>query len=54
MFSFFGDLISPRSPSLRLWRYFGFSRFRRHILAPPPFAGDIAVDFVDIFPVPYV
>ena len=23
-------------PSLRLWRYFGFSFFRRHVFAPPP------------------
>ena len=27
-FLFFGGLISPRPPSLRLWRYFGFPLFR--------------------------
>ena len=33
-FLFFGGL--PRPPSLRFWRYFCFSLFHRHILAPPP------------------
>ena len=36
-----------------MWRYFGFPLFRRHILAPPPFSGDMAVILLDIFPVPY-
>ena len=49
VFSLFGDTISPRPRSLRLWRYFGFSRFRRNILAPPPLAGNISVVFFDIF-----
>ena len=50
---FFSDIISPRPPSLMLWHYFGFSCFRRHILAPPPLAGDMARVFVDVFYVPY-
>ena len=48
---FFGDIISPCSPSLRLWRYFGFPRFRRHILAPLPLADDMTVVFVYVLPV---
>ena len=35
-FIFFGGTILPRPPSLRLWRYFGFQRFRRQVLAPSP------------------
>ena len=27
--------------------------FRRHILAPPPLSGDMAVFFFNVFPVPY-
>ena len=50
---FFGDLVSPRPPSLRWWRYFGFSRFRLHILAPHPLGDEVAVVFVDVLPVPY-
>ena len=38
IFLLFGGIISPRPRSLRWWRYFGFSRFRRHAFAPhPPF-----------------
>ena len=46
---FFGGITSPRPPSLRLWRYFGLPLFRRHILAPPPLSGDMAVVFLDVF-----
>ena len=42
------------TPSLRLWRYFGFSLFRRQILAPRPLSGDGTSVFLDVFPVPYV
>ena len=33
---FGGGIIQPRPPSLRWWRYFGFSLFRRHVFAPLP------------------
>ena len=45
---FFGGITSPRPPSLRLWRYFGLPLFRRHILAPPPLSGDMAVNFFSV------
>ena len=50
IFLLFGGIISPRPPSLRWWRYFGFSLFRRHVFAPSPrFSGDMAVISVDVF-----
>ena len=50
---FFGGTTSPRLPSLKLWRYFGLSLFRRQILAPRPLSGDGTSVFLDVFPVPY-
>ena len=35
IFLIVGGINSPRLPSLRWWRYFGFSLFRRHVFAPP-------------------
>ena len=54
-FLLFGGIISPRPPSLRSRRYFVFSLFRRHIHSrpAPPLSGDMAVDFLGAFPVPY-
>ena len=50
IFLLFGGIISPRPPSLRWWRYFGFSFFHRHVFAPPPsFPGDMAMVFIDVF-----
>ena len=52
-FLLLGGIISPRPLLLRLWRYFGFSLFRRHVLTRPPLPGDMAAVFLDAFSVPY-
>ena len=39
----------PRPPSLRWWRYFGFSIFRRHVSSRPSLPGDMAVGFIGDF-----
>ena len=50
LFLLFGGIISPRPPSLRLWRYFGFSLFRRHVFATAsPFQVIWRVVFFDVF-----
>ena len=49
IFLLFGGVISPRPPSPRWWRYFGFSLFRRHVFAPLPLPIDMAVVFIDVF-----
>ena len=52
-FLLFGGVTSPRPPSLRLWRYFGFTFPSTHSRPVPPLSGNVAAVFLDVFPVPY-